>query len=316
MLLNRKNNKQKTTYEKKANHGIQTAKVEGVKIAKDKNENNYLILSLECETGNFNKFYLRPYMSQFMSYDAESIETTLSAYWETCDKIVDELYRFIQMFDKSEIDAEGYIEYNFAKEYKTFLEGLGRKMKIEVTEANLADFGFVKSKRKVTKQKFSNNEDYTAYISRIEGVEKNTWFEDTGLPAYAYADSVGESIPDYENVDFWNAFFVFVTEYFGELQKTERLLKEFDVKLIRIESPEYEKDAESKVLKIDNKKVIKTMYYPVATPESTWFKLPENKKFELKMSKKELEIISIFEAQKEIATTDGNELPDTLGLPF
>ena len=316
MLLNRKNNKQKTSYEKKANHGIQLAKVDSVKIAKDKNENNYLILSLACDTGVFNKFYLKPYMSQFLPFDVESLESTLSVYWETCDKIVDELYRFIQMFDKSEIDAEGYIEYNFAKEYKTFLEGLGRSMKIEVTDKNLSNFGFVKSKRKVTKQKFSNNEDYTAYINRIEGVEKNTWFEDSGEPAYAYADSVGESIPDYENVDFWNAFFVFVTEYFGELQKTERLSKEFEIKLIRIESPEYEKDSEGKILKIDNKKVIKIMYYPVATPETTWFKLPETKKFELKMSKRETELINTFEAQKEIANNTGNELPDDTGLPF
>lgn len=319
MLLNRKDNRQKVQYEKKANHGVQTAKVHEVKIGSDKNDNNYLILSLECESGMFSKYYMKPFFSDYMPFEFEDVETKNTIYWESCDKRVDELYRFIQLFDKSTIDDEGYIEYNFAIEFKKFLTELPKSLKLTVTEKNCSSFGFVKSKRKVTKQKFLKDETYTAYVDRIEGGEKDTWYEETGTPSLAYKDLIGESIPNYEDVEYWNTFYAFVAEYFGELQKTDRLDLEFIVKLIRTESPEYEKDNDNKVIKIDGKKVIKTMYYPVSTPETIWFKSVNSKNFDLKLNKRELELIGKYESQRNIANVDGNEITEIteeLNLPF
>jgi len=317
MLLNRKDNRQKAQYEKKATHGIQTAKVDQVKIGTDKNGNNYLLVSLNCETGFFTKYYMKPYFGELLPYEVEKdIEDATTIYWETCDKLVDEIYRFIQLFDKTTIDEEGYIIYNFATEYKKFLSELSKSQKITVTDNNYKEFGFVKSKRKVTRTSQKDGHEYTAYIDRVEGGEKNTWYEETGVASYAYAELIGEVIPDYKDVDFWNSFFAFIAEYFGELQKTERLNTEFIVKLIRVESPEYEKDSEGKTLKIDGKRIIKTMFYPVGTPNTLWFKSLTNKGFELKLNKRDLEIIQAYEEQKNIANVNGNEVTNVDDLPF
>ena len=65
-------------------------------------------------------------------------------------------------------------------------------------------------------------------------------------------------------------FGILFLNLFSNAKTLDRTI-EFIVKLTRNKSPEFEKDADGKVLKIDNKAVIKTIYYPVSVPTTRWF---------------------------------------------
>lgn len=319
MLNNRKETKFKpTTFAKKATHGIQTATIRMVELNQDRNENNYLSVYFDCETGEYVHRFQKPYRSDYFPYGyEENFETLDTIFWENCDKAVDELYKLIKLFDVSPIDADGFITDNFATEYRIFIDNL-KSGYVTVSDNNYKEFGFVKARRKQQKVSVKTGNGYTSYDFRIVGNEKDTWAENTNDPKYAYADMIGERIGDYTNIEFWNAFFEFVFNYFLALRKNEFLNKEIVVKLIRIESPEYEKDEFGKFIKIDDKKVIKTIYYNVGVPQSQWYKSVENQKFEMKFSKAELEVIAKYVAIKDSAdngseisttSTNGNDFP-------
>lgn len=314
MLNNRKDSKYKPTFTKKASHGIQTAKIKTVEINSDKNDNAFLNIILDCETGEYNHRILKPLKSLFLPRNAEVTDTyaeTLdTVYWEACEKLLDQLYMFVKLFDSTgEVDEEGYITDNFLQAYKDFVLSLKSGV-VTVTKENVSDFGFKKARRKM--QRTANDgHEYTSYEMRVVGKEKDTWAEETGNPVYAYEDMIGEKVADFESIDFWNSFFAFIFQYFAKLRKENLLDKEFVVKLIRVESPEYEKDLDGKNLLIDGKKQIKTIYYNVGIPTSQWFKDINNEKFDLKFSKAELEVIQKYDA---LRNTTNSEIDDTLPM--
>lgn len=316
MLNNRKETKFKSQFAKKATHGIQTATVRMVELNKDKNENNYLSITFECETGEYTHRIQKPYKSDYFPYSAEKeFETLDTIFWETCDKIVDDLYKLIKLLDVNPIDEEGFIVDNFATEYRKFIDTL-KSGYVVVTENNYKDFGFVKARRKQQKVSTKTNNEYTSYDSQIVGEDKDTWASDTKQPKYAYADMIGERIGDYASSDFWNSFFEFAFSYFLALRQSGYLDKEFVIKLIRVESPEYEKDEYGKFIKIDDKKVIKTIYYNVGVPQSQWYKALDNQKFDLKFSKAELEVIAKYEALKNTENANSEISVNPSDLPF
>ena len=316
MLNNRKETKFKPNFAKKASHGIQNASVKTVEINTDKNDNSFLNIILTCDTGEYNHRILKPLKPMFMPYGAEVdmngyTESLDTVYWESCDKLLDDVYNFIRLFDvNTDIDENGYITDKFLTAYRDFIDTL-KYGTVTVDKNNYRDLGFKKARRKLEKVSKAGN-NYTSYDLRIVGEEKDTWAEDTGKPAYVYTDMLGEKIADFESTDFWNSFFEFIFKYFMDLKKRGLLEKQFVAKLIRVESPEYEKDADGKALKIDGKRVIKTMYYNVGTPQSMWFKTLDNERFDLKFSKSELEVIHKYEALKN---ADSNtEIEDDLPM--
>lgn len=316
MLNNRKNTKFKPNFTKKASHGIQTATVKTVEINTDKNDNSYLNIILDCETGEYNHRILKPLKPMFMPYGADVENDNYkedfdTIYWESCDKLLDDIYSFIRLFDvNTEIDEEGYITDKFLTAYRNFVDTL-KYGSITVTENNYKGFGFKKARRKLEKVSKAGN-NYTSYDLCIVGEDKDTWASETGKPVYVYADMIGEKIADFESTEFWNSFFEFIFKYFLDLRKAGLLDKQFVVKLIRVESPEYEKDIDGKALKIDGKRIIKTMYYNVGTPNSMWFKTVDNDRFDLKFSKAELETIHKYEALKN--PTSSTEIEDDLPM--
>lgn len=313
MLNNKKETKYKSIFAKKATHGVQKANIKDVELSQDKNGNNFLTITLSCETGEYTHRVLKPYKSEYLPYDPEDIENVDTIYWETCDKIVDEIYKLIRVVDVNVIDEEGFIVDNFATEYRTFIENL-KSGTITVTEDNYKEMGFVKARHKRQKVSKAGN-DYTSYDFRIVGVDKNTWYEETGTPKYTYAEMIGEKIGDYTDTNYWNDFFEFVYNYFVALKKNGLLDKEFMVKLIRVEVPDYEKDSDGKFIKIDNKKIVKAINYYVGTPQSQWFKEIDNSKFELKLSKSELETIQKYEELVN-ATNTNSEIGKNDDFPF
>ena len=316
-MLNNRQKTQQQVYEKKASHGIQTATLKTVAIEQDKNDNNYLVFDLNCETGAFQWKVRAPWKSLYPR-DLEKTdtyeETVDTRFIEDCDKLVDQIYNFTtKLFDPiiGEVD-------NFGTAYLDFIDNL-KNGTIEVTEKNYREFGFKRAVRQVNKISQAGN-PYTSYELRVLGEENGTYAEDTNKPKYSYFEAIGNKVGDYNSTDFWNSFFEFVFKYYANLKKENKLNSEFVVKLIREKSLEYEKGADGKNLKIDGKNVVKATYYPVTVPLTRWFKLVNEPKFELKLNKAELNLISEYEAYKESASNNveiGEPTPTpTNDLPF
>ncbi|HMT01967.1 MAG TPA: hypothetical protein PKD00_01440 [Burkholderiales bacterium] len=315
MLLNSKN-KKNNFGPKRATHGVQSATVKALELNKDKNDNFYLTFILNCETGEFSHRIFKPAKSDYATLN-EPIETKDSVYWESCDKLADLLARFVLLFDTTTATEDGEIS-TFFLAYDKFLEDLNKKLKVKVTDKNLDNFGYIKASRKVTKKSNLTGNSYESFEKRIVGTAPNTFYEDGNDPKYAYAQYVGEMIPDYENVEYWNSLFQFIFNYLVDLKNQGQLDSKFMVKLIRVKSYEYEKDSDGKFIKIDDKKVVKATYYNVGVPALTmWFKNPEDN-FQLKINSAEQKVINEYESQiKSLTSSDNVEVKDdTDDMPF
>ena len=291
MFLNNKN-KKSAFGPKKANHGLQSASVKALELNKDKNDNFYLSIILDCDTGEFTHRIFRPVKSDYATINEPAIETKDSVFWENSDKLADLLARFVLLFDTTTSTEEGEIN-SFFLAYDEFLGNLNKGLKVKVTEKNVASFGFIKASRKVTKQSRAGN-SYDSFEKRIVGTAPNSFYEDGNDPKYAYEQYIGESIPDYENIDYWNSLFQFIFNYLVDLKNQGQLDNKFLIKLIRVKSYEFEKDSDGKFIKIDDKKVVKATYYNVGVPASTmWFKNPKDN-FQLKINSAEQKVIDEY----------------------
>jgi hypothetical protein len=297
MLLNSRNRKPQGggSNVQRANHGVQLATLNTMELNKDKNENFYLTLVLDTDSGQYSHRIFRPIkFTTLPSYGVESDETVDSIFWEKCDKLADMIARFVLLFDTKE-EVNGEFISSFLVRYDEFRTALNKSLTVKVTDKNLTDFGFVKATKKVTKDKRDGGtyESYDRLIVR----------DDNDNPKYAYTDFVGETVPDYESVEFWNEFFNFVFNYLLSLKQANKLDIQFVVKLIRVKNNEFEKDADGKFIMMDGKRVVKSTFYAVSAPETIWFK-HINDKMNLKVNVNEQRIIDEYMSQVQSLTAN------------
>lgn len=297
MLLNSRNRKPQGggSNVQRANHGVQLATVNTVELNKDKNDNFYLTLVLDTDSGQYSHRIFRPIkFTTLPTYGIESDETIDSIFWEKADKLADMIARFVLLFDTKE-EVNGEFISSFLVRYDEFRSNLNKSLTVKVTDKNLEGFGFVKATKKVTKDK----RDGGTY----ESYEKLIVRDDNGDPKFAYADFVGETVPDYESVEFWNEFFNFVFNYLLGLKQDNKLDIQFVVKLIRVKNNEFEKDADGKFIMMDGKRVVKSTFYSVSAPETIWFK-HINDKMNLKVNVNEQRIIDEYMSQVQALTSN------------